>query len=90
LQDRVELPEFPKVTVVGDRVQAIPLDGETLLVSETVPVNPRLVTIIVEAPLAPAFTMTLDELTSSAKSCTVTATEAECASEPLVPVAVTV
>jgi len=90
LQDRVELPEFPKVTVVGDRVQAIPLDGETLLVSETGPVNPRLVTIIVEAPLAPAFTMTLDELTSSAKSCTVTATEAECASEPLVPVAVTV
>ena len=91
MQDRVELPACPKVTLVGDRVQAIPMDGETLLVSETVPVNPRVaVTIIVEAPLAPAFTMTLDELTSSAKSCTVTANEAECASEPLVPEAITV
>ena len=57
------------MTVVGERVQEIPPDGEVLLVSETVPVNPRVdVTITVEVPLAPAFTMTLDELTSSAKS----------------------
>ena len=69
MHDRVELPEFPNVTLVGDSVHAIPVDGERLLVSETVPVNPRVaVTITVEVPLAPAFTMTLDELTSSAKS----------------------
>lgn len=69
MHDRVELPEFPNVTLVGDSVHVIPMDGETLLLSETVPVNPRVaVTITVEVPLTPAFTMTLDELTSSAKS----------------------
>ena len=69
MHDRVELPEFPNVTLVGDSVHTIPVDGETLSVSETVPVNPRVaVTITVEVPLAPEFTMTLDELTSSAKS----------------------
>ena len=69
MHDRVELPEFPNVTLVGESVHTIPVDGETLSVRETVPANPRVaVTITVEEPLAPAFTMTLDELTSSAKS----------------------
>jgi len=90
VQDSVELPEFPSVTVVGDNVQMSPVDGETVLARVTVPVNPRVEdTMAVEVPLAPAFTMTLGVLTSSAKSCTVTATVAECASEPLIPVAVT-
>ena len=79
------------MTVVGDNVQMSPADGETLLARVTVPVNPRVDdTMAVEVPPAPAFIMTLDVLTSRAKSCTVTATVAECASEPLVPVAVTV
>ena len=43
-----------------------------------------------EVPLAPAFTITLDELTFSAKSSTVNVAAAECTSEPLVPVADTV
>lgn len=90
LQDSVELPEFPSVIVVGDNAQVSPAGGETLLTRVTVPVNPKVDdTMAVEVPAAPAFTMTLDALTSSAKSCTVTATRAECASEPLVPVAVT-
>ncbi len=77
--------------VVGDNVQESPTDGEMLLSRVTVPVNPRVdETIAVEVPLASAFTMTLDALTSSAKSCTVTATETECASEPLAPVIITV
>lgn len=90
LQDRVELPEFPNVTVVGDSVHVSPADGEMLLARVTVPVNPRVDdTMAVDVPLAPELTTTLDVLTSSAKSCTVTANEVECASEPLVPVAVT-
>ena len=69
MHDRVELPEFPNVTLAGDSVHVIPADGETPLVSEMVPVNPRVaVTITVEVPLVPAFTMTLDGLTPSAKS----------------------
>jgi hypothetical protein len=57
------------VTIAGNKVQSKPLDGETLLARATVPVNPRVDdTIAVEVPLAPAFTMMLDELTSSAKS----------------------
>ena len=79
------------MTFAGDNVQMSPVDGETLFARVTVPVNPRVDdTMAVEVPLAPAFTVTLDVLTLSAKSCTVTASVVECASEPLVPVAVTV
>ena len=57
------------MTVVGDSMQLSPADGETLLARVTVPMNPRVDdTMAVEVPPAPAFTMTLDELTSSAKS----------------------
>jgi len=44
----------------------------------------------VEAPLAPAFAVTAEGVASTWKSCTVTETVAECDSDPLVPVAVTV
>jgi hypothetical protein len=48
------------------------------------------VTITVEAPFAPAFIVTLEGLTVTAKSCTATETVAECDNDPVVPVAVTV
>jgi hypothetical protein len=55
----VELPEDPKVTLVGLRVHVSP-DGETDDVSETVPVNPLLaVTVIVDIPAVPASTVTV-------------------------------
>jgi hypothetical protein len=77
--------------LIGDSVQMRPVAGEMLLTSVTVPVNPlRFVTITVEGALTPAFIVTLDGLATTAKSCTVTETVAECDSEPLVPVAVTV
>lgn len=57
LQLRVEVPE--PVTLVGLRVQARPA-GETAAVSETVPVKPLTgAIVIVEVPVAPAFTVTL-------------------------------
>lgn len=62
----------------GDNEQDKPVVGETLVDSETVPVNPWIVvTMIVEAPLAPAFTVTLDGLACIWKSWTVTDTVAE-------------
>ena len=36
----MEVPEFPRVTVVGDGVQLKPVAGETPLARVTVPVNP--------------------------------------------------
>jgi hypothetical protein len=50
----VELPE-PPVTLVGVKVQLV-----LLLANATVPVNPPVgVTVIVEEPALPAFTVTL-------------------------------
>ena len=40
LQESVEVPEVPSVTLVGLRVQVSPVDGETDDVRLTVPVNP--------------------------------------------------
>jgi len=57
VQDSVEVPEDPKVTLVGLRVHVSP-DGETDEVRETVPVNPLLaVTVIVDVPAVPALTV---------------------------------
>ena len=47
-------------TLVGDSVHVNPVEGDTLDVRATVPVNPPdPVTVIVEAPLAPARIVTL-------------------------------
>ena len=63
------MPEVPSVMLVGDSVHDRPVVGEVLLVSETVPVKPCVVvTITVEAPFAPAFTVTLDGLACIWKS----------------------
>ncbi len=61
--------------IVGVRVHVRPVAGETVSVSETVPVKPlRLVTVIVDVPGMPAFTMTLVGLAVTEKSWTVNRT----------------
>ena len=86
-QDKLLVPDAPRVTLLGDTVHVRPVAGETVLDRETVPVNPRtLVTTMVELPVAPAFTVTVDAETSRVKSWTVTVTVAVCVSDPLMPV----
>jgi hypothetical protein len=59
----------PKVTLVGDRVQVRPVEGETTAVSETVPVNPlKPATVTVEVPAVPEDTPTLAGLAATMKS----------------------
>ena len=58
--DRVEVPDVPRVTLVGLRVHVRPVLGDTEDVRDTVPVNPFCaVTVIVDVPVAPARTVTL-------------------------------
>lgn len=72
MQERVEVPELPNVTLVGDNVQVKPVAGDTVDVRAMVPVNPRTgVTLVVEDPETPARTLTLNRLREIAKSCTV-------------------
>jgi len=69
VHDRVEIPE--PVTLVGLRVQVIPL---RLIASVrlTAPVNPlTAVIVIVDGPAWFTFTATLVGLAATAKSCTV-------------------
>jgi hypothetical protein len=54
------VPEVPNVMLVGDRVHARPVAGETEEARLTVPVKPLCAaTVIVEVPLTPARTVTL-------------------------------
>ena len=54
------MPEVPNVTLVGDSVQVIPVEGVTLEVRAMLPVNPwSAVTVMIEVPEAPARTVTL-------------------------------
>ncbi len=88
VQDSVELPD-PPVTVVGVRVHALLSE-----ISATSLVNPfRGDTAMVEVPAVPTTTVTLEGVAvieKSAARVAVYATLAECDSEPLVPVTVTV
>jgi hypothetical protein len=69
LQESVEVPEVPRVTLVGLSVQVNPVEGEADDVRVTVPVNPWIeVTVIVEVPVAPALTVTLVGLALIVKS----------------------
>ena len=78
VHDSVEVPEVPRVTLVGVRVQARPVAGETAAVKLTVPVKPWTEpTVIVEVPEAPASTVTLVGLAVTVKSWTVKVTVAE-------------
>ena len=59
------------VTLVGVRVQAIPVVGLLLDVKLTIPLKPlRPVTVIVEVPATPALTVTVVGLAEMVKSWT--------------------
>jgi len=63
------VPETPRTILVGDRLHVSPVDGDTLFVSMTVPVKLwRLVTVTVEVPAVPAFTVALVGLAARVKS----------------------
>jgi len=69
LHESVDVPEVPRVTLVGVRVQVRPVAGETEAVRLTVPVKPWTEpTVIVEVPEAPASTVTLAGLAVIVKS----------------------
>ena len=69
MHDRVEVPEVPRVTLVGLSVQVNPVEGDTDDVRVTVPVNELIeVTVIVEVPAVPALTATLVGLAVTEKS----------------------
>jgi hypothetical protein len=54
------VPEVPNVTLVGDSVQVIPVEGVTLEVRAMLPAKPwSEVTVTIEVPEAPARTVTL-------------------------------
>ena len=84
MHERVELPE--PVTLVGATEHEV-----LLVVRLTTPANPcKPVTVIVEVPAAPAFTVTLVGLAEIVKSWTVYVTVVELDGTPLlVPVTVT-
>jgi hypothetical protein len=88
----VEVPEVPKVTLVGDRVQLRPVLGETEETRLTVPVKPLCaLTVIVEVPDAPARTMTVVGLAATVYAVPeLTVTVALVVNPPPVPVTVTV
>jgi len=62
LQESVEVPEVPRLTVVGVRVQVRPADGKAVVAIVTDPVKPwsggRAVMVIVDVPAVPALTVT--------------------------------
>jgi hypothetical protein len=69
----VEVPEVPRVTLVGVRVQVSPVAGATEDVRLTVPVNPLMaVTVMVDVPATPALTVTVVGLAVTEKSGTAT------------------
>lgn len=65
----IPLVTDPREMLVGDTVQVRPGEGETTVVSETVPVNPlKPATVIVEVPAVPEDTTTLAGLPAMVKS----------------------
>src|SRR5437660_9697826 len=92
-QDSVEVAEVTvedSATLVGDSVQVRPVEGDTVSVRLTVPVNPpEPVTVMVEVPVAPARIVTVVGLADKVKAAgglTLNVTVTECEREPLVPV----
>jgi len=73
LHERSEVPEVPRVTLVGVRVQVNPEEGDTDDVRVTIPVNELMpVTVIVDVPATPALTLTIVGLAVTEKSGTAT------------------
>jgi len=63
------VPDVPNVTLVGDSAQVIPVEGVTLEVSATLPVNPwSAVIVTIEVPEAPASAVTVVGLAETVKS----------------------
>ena len=90
---RVDVPWPPDVRVTDEPLSDVfgPDVGETVADRLMVPVNPfRLVTVIRLVPDVPRGRLRDDGLMEMEKSDTMTRIETECASEPLVPVTVTV
>jgi len=72
LQERLDVPEVPRVTLADDRLQDRPVEGETEADRATVPVKPcRLATVIVEVPDVLTRTVRLVGLAVTVKSCIV-------------------
>ncbi len=90
---RVEVLCPPGVKVTDELLSDVlgPDMGETTVERVTVPANPfRLVTVIRLFPDVPHVKLRDDALTVIEKSDTITRTETEWATDPLVPVTVTV
>jgi hypothetical protein len=87
----VEVPEVPRVMLVGDRLQVSPL-GETEEVRLTVPVKPLCaLTVIVDVPDVPARTVTAVGFAVTVYAVPeLTVTVAAVVNPPPVPVTVTV
>ena len=89
----VEVPCPPDVRAIEELLNDVlgPDVGETTAERLMVPVNPfRLVTVIRLVPDVPRGRLRDDGLIEIEKSDTMTRIETECASDPLVPVTVTV
>jgi hypothetical protein len=81
LQERVEVPEVPRVIEAVESVQVNPDEGEVEFVSVTMPLKLfTAVTLMVELPVAPAKTVTLDGPAVIVKSWTVYEIMVECES----------
>jgi hypothetical protein len=88
-----EVPDEPRVTLVGLTSHVNPVSGETVDDRVTVPVNALIeVSAIVDVPAVPALTITLVGLAATEKSGTATlyVTVAICDRVPVTPVTVTV
>lgn len=88
----VALAPGVRLTLVGLRLAVSPVAvGEAVADSDTLPVNPRLPTVIVDVADPPARTLAVVGLAAIVKSeVTVRATVPELVVVPLVPVTVTV
>ena len=66
------MPEVPRTTLVGVKEQVRPVEGEATVASVTVPVKPcragRAVTVIVDVPATPGFSVTLVVVAITVKS----------------------
>jgi hypothetical protein len=72
LQESEEVPDPPRVTLVGVRVQVRPVEGDIVAAIATAPVKPcnagRAVTVMVDVPAVPALTVTVLGPAVTAKS----------------------
>ena len=79
------------VTELGLRVAVRPGDGDTAMLSVTLPENPLTeVTVTIDVPGTPGLTVTETGLAVRVKSVTAKVTEAACVNGPVVAVTVTV